>query len=58
MMAKTEKSPVDPAPLEVPAKLRRLGFMEGQFEAPDDFDTRFGAEIEAMFSGSSGEQAG
>jgi len=35
-----------------PAKpKRRLGFMEGQFEVPDDFDTMFQKEIEEMFYG-------
>jgi prevent-host-death family protein len=30
---------------------RRIGFMEGQFEVPDDFDTMFQKEIEDMFYG-------
>ena len=30
---------------------RRLGFMEGQFEVPEDFDTMFQKEIEEMFYG-------
>lgn len=30
---------------------RRLGFMEGQFTVPDDFDTMFQDEIIAMFEG-------
>jgi prevent-host-death family protein len=29
--------------------LQRIGFMEGQFEVPDDFDTMFAKEIRAMF---------
>jgi prevent-host-death family protein len=28
---------------------RRLGFMEGQFDVPDDFDTMGGPEIERLF---------
>jgi len=28
---------------------RRLGFLEGQFEVPDDFDTMFESEIRALF---------
>ena len=28
---------------------QRIGFMEGQFEVPDDFDTMFAEEIRAMF---------
>ena len=27
----------------------RLGFMDGEFAVPDDFDTLGGAEIEALF---------
>jgi prevent-host-death family protein len=30
---------------------QRIGFMEGQFEVPDDFDTMFQKEIEEMFYG-------
>ena len=30
---------------------RRLGFMEGQFTIPEDFDRIGAAEIEAMFGG-------
>jgi hypothetical protein len=33
--------------------IRRIGFMEGQFEVPDDIDTMFAAEIEEMFYGGS-----
>jgi antitoxin (DNA-binding transcriptional repressor) of toxin-antitoxin stability system len=29
----------------------RFGFMAGRFEIPDDFDTMFADEIEAMFNG-------
>jgi len=29
----------------------RLGFLEGQFNIPDDFDTMFEKEIEEMFYG-------
>jgi prevent-host-death family protein len=30
---------------------QRIGFMEGEFEVPDDFDTMFAEEIRAMFEG-------
>jgi antitoxin (DNA-binding transcriptional repressor) of toxin-antitoxin stability system len=30
---------------------QRLGFLEGQFEVPDDFDTMFQDEIADMFEG-------
>lgn len=33
-----------------PAK-RRIGFMDGQIQVPDDFDTMFADEIERMFNG-------
>lgn len=40
-------------PLEDSPKkpLQRIGFMAGEFTVPDDFDTMFQAEIEAMFYG-------
>lgn len=30
---------------------QRIGFLKGQFEVPDDFDTMFADEIRAMFEG-------
>jgi prevent-host-death family protein len=30
---------------------QRIGFMEGQFTVPDDFDTMFAEEIQDMFEG-------
>jgi prevent-host-death family protein len=30
---------------------RRVGFLEGKFDVPDDFDTMFQDEIIAMFEG-------
>ena len=30
---------------------QRIGFLEGQFEVPEDFDTLCAKEIEAMFEG-------
>jgi prevent-host-death family protein len=30
---------------------QRIGFMEGQFQVPDDFDTMFAEEIAEMFEG-------
>ena len=32
-------------------KVRRLGFLAGQFSVPDDFDQMDRAEIEQMFDG-------
>ena len=40
---------LDEAAVEKPKS--RLGFMEGQFEVPEDFDTMFQKEIEEMFYG-------
>ncbi|MCY4058564.1 MAG: type II toxin-antitoxin system prevent-host-death family antitoxin [Gammaproteobacteria bacterium] len=34
-----------------PAKKSRLGFLDGQFEVPEDFDTMLADEIQAMFEG-------
>lgn len=36
---------------EPAAAARRTGFLKGQFNVPDDFDTMFQAEIEEMFYG-------
>jgi len=43
--------PLEEAPAEKPKKKRRIGFLEGQFSVPDDFDTMFAKEIEEMFYG-------
>jgi prevent-host-death family protein len=34
-----------------PKKMRRIGFMKGQFKVPDDIKTMFKDEIEEMFYG-------
>ena len=36
---------------KIPSKKSRLGFLDGQFEVPEDFDTMFADEIQAMFEG-------
>lgn len=36
---------------KTPTKTSRLGFLDGQFSVPDDFDTMFADEIQAMFEG-------
>jgi prevent-host-death family protein len=41
--------PLEGEPLE--KKRRRLGFLEGVYRVPDDFDTMFEEEIIAMFEG-------
>ena len=35
---------------------RRLGFLEGQFTVPEDFDTMFANEMRGMFEGSDESQ--
>ena len=34
-----------------PPQKSRLGFLDGQFEVPEDFDTMMADEIQAMFEG-------
>jgi prevent-host-death family protein len=43
--------PLEEAASEEPKKKRKIGFLEGQFSVPDDFDTMFAKEIEEMFYG-------
>ncbi|MNL87334.1 hypothetical protein D3C87_2164400 [compost metagenome] len=43
--------PLEEAPADAPKKKRRIGFLDGQFSVPDDFDTMFAKEIEDMFYG-------
>lgn len=49
IIAKSGKPMVKVVPLDQPTKIRRLGFMQGQFVVPDDFDRMGAAEIETMF---------
>jgi prevent-host-death family protein len=53
IIAKAGKPMVKVVPLDEAPKARpqRLGFMEGAFEVPDDFDTMGAADIEDMFHG-------
>ena len=50
IIARAGKPVVKVTLVEQPAP-RRLGFMQGQFKVPDDFDTMFEDEIQAMFEG-------
>ena len=54
IIAKAGKPMVKVVSIDAPApkKMRRIGFMKGQFKVPDDFDTMMQKEIEAMFYGS------
>jgi prevent-host-death family protein len=53
IIAKAGKPMVKVVAVDAPPKkkMRRIGFMEGQFKVPDDFDTMFAKEIEEMFYG-------
>ena len=53
VIAKAGKPVVKVTALSAPsgAEIRRLGFMEGQFSVPDDFDRMGGEEIEKIFGG-------
>jgi prevent-host-death family protein len=51
IIAKAGKPLVKVIPLDAPAASaqKRIGFLEGQFNVPDDFDTMGKEEIERMF---------
>ena len=51
MIAKAGKPLVKVTPLDAPTgkQIRRLGFMEGQFTVPNDFDSMKRREIEELF---------
>ena len=53
VIAKAGKPMVRVTALSAPtgARVRRLGFMEGQISVPDDFDRMGSQQIEAMFGG-------
>ncbi|ULX52398.1 prevent-host-death protein [Cupriavidus taiwanensis] len=55
VIAKAGKPLVKVVALDVPekAQVKRLGFMAGQGQVPDDFDRMGQREIEAMFGGES-----
>jgi prevent-host-death family protein len=50
VIAKSGKPVAKVTPI-VEKPVQRIGFMEGQFEVPDDIDTPFKKEIEEMFYG-------
>ena len=53
IIAKAGKPMVKVVPLDAPGpdKQKRLGFLAGQIEVPDDFDTMGADQIQAMFQG-------
>jgi prevent-host-death family protein len=55
VIAKAGKPMVKVVPLDTPeaGQQKRLGFLAGQIEVPDDFDTMGTEEIQAIFQGDS-----
>jgi antitoxin (DNA-binding transcriptional repressor) of toxin-antitoxin stability system len=53
VIAKAGKPLVKVTPLETPVagQIRRLGFMAGHIQVPDDFDRMGSTEIERLFGG-------
>ena len=49
VIAKAGKPLVRVSALDAPAKPRRLGFLEGEIEVPEDFDRMGAREIAALF---------
>lgn len=49
--AATSRVTVEATDSPVARKVERIGFLEGQFEVPDGFDTMFQGEIIRMFEG-------
>lgn len=56
VIAKSGRPLVKVVPLDAPEKAaqRPIGFLEGQIEVPDDFDTMGREEIERLFHGEGG----
>ncbi len=52
VIARSGKPLVKVVKLE-PSVSSRTGFLKGQIDIPEDFDTMFDGEIEAMFAGAS-----
>jgi prevent-host-death family protein len=53
VIAKAGRPLVKVTALDTPTgrRMRRTGFLKGQFSIPDDFNSMGGAEIERMFGG-------
>jgi prevent-host-death family protein len=51
IIAKAGRPMVKVIPLDKEGNSSRLGFMEGEFSVPDDFDIMGGSEIEGLFEG-------
>jgi len=53
IIAKAGKPLVKVASVDAPASPRRLGFMAGEIDVPDDFDQMGADEIDKLFHGQS-----
>jgi prevent-host-death family protein len=53
IIAKSGKPIAQVTAIDTPARVerRRIGFLQGEIEVPQDFDEMGGSEIERMFSG-------
>lgn len=51
IIAKAGKPLVKVVPLDAPAAKRPIGFMDGEFTVPDDFDEMGRDEIQRLFEG-------
>jgi antitoxin (DNA-binding transcriptional repressor) of toxin-antitoxin stability system len=51
IIAKAGKPMVKVTAVEAPTAARRLGFLAGQMQVPEDFDSMGAAQIEAVFDG-------
>lgn len=49
VIAKAGKPLVKVSPVDAPAEPKRLGFLKGEIEVPDDFDRMGEREIAALF---------
>jgi prevent-host-death family protein len=49
VIAKAGKPLVRMTALDAPAKRKRIGFLTGEIEVPDDFDTMASDEIQGLF---------
>jgi prevent-host-death family protein len=49
IIAKAGKPLVKVVPIDAPKKMRRLGFLSGQAQIPDDFDSMGSDEIRDLF---------
>ncbi len=49
VICKAGKPLVKVVSLEAPSRIKRLGFMAGQVQVPEDFDRMGGEEIEKLF---------